>query len=516
MDRVAVRAALAVVLGAVVGAPGAAAAPPPPPGERAVPEVSVAWIGPDGALLAADAFLALATTPPPERGADPESYAVLVSVKAGTALPKSVTISSTRAPETSKSRLALEVVERALTEVPCPAAIEPGHTCAKAAPVRLVVDEIDRRHPLLEGRALLAEIGGVIEITGERVRGDRRRVAGQRPRSRGRLRVHLVRLEPKGPPPIGLDAEDAVRLAREEIDRASSVWSACGITFGPSSEAEVTVVDPPPPFLISLGCEAPTPAAGGSITFVVDGKEATVAVAPGTTPRGAARLVAAKIEALGFSATLSDNPVPHAAPLGSSDVLVRRKNGKAVAVQAPKKGLLSSDDALEVCIGRVDMSDGVQHFTDADAASGTLEERTLVKAFDDNDPSTLEVFVVPSFGGDTRIGESFIFLEHGAIRNVVLEDRAGFRAQRASFTLAHEIGHVLLDQPGHPDDFGADTPTSLMDSDAVAATAFGPRRLSPAECARAFAQSGPETPSRVLAPWPLAPVEGVRKKAKSR
>lgn len=518
MDRVGARGALALTAAALLGAlaRAGAAAPPPPAGGSTPPDVSVAWLGPDGAVLSADAFLPLATTPPPVRGADPESFSILVSAKTGAALPKTVTLSSTRAPETSKSRLALEVVERALTEIPCPPAIEPGRACAKAGPVRLVVDEIDRRHPLLEGRAILAELGGVIEVTGERVRADRRRVAGMHPRSRAHLRVHLVRLEPKGPPPIGLDAEDAVRLAREEIDRASSVWSACGVSFGPSSEAEIAVVDPPPAFLLSLGCDAPTPAAGGVISFVVDGKEASVSVAPGTTPRGAARLVATKIEALGLVATVSDNPVPHAAPLGSSDVLVRRKNGKMVAIQAPKKGHLSSDDALEVCVGRVDMSDGVQHFTDAEAAAGTLEERTLVKAFDDGDPSTVEVFVVPSFGGDTRIGESFIMLERGAIRNVVLEDRAGFRAQRASFTLAHELGHVLLDQPGHPDDFGADTPTFLMDSDAVAATAFGPRRLSPAECARALSQSGPAGPSKVLAPWPLAPVEGVRKKAKSR
>jgi hypothetical protein len=46
----------------------------------------------------------------------------------------------------------------------------------------------------------------------------------------------------------------------------------------------------------------------------------------------------------------------------------------------------------------------------------------------------------------------------------------------------------LLDQPGHTDDFGLDTPTFLMDADAVLAGAFGPRRLSTAECERAYRQ----------------------------
>ena len=66
--------------------------------------------------------------------------------------------------------------------------------------------------------------------------------------------------------------------------------------------------------------------------------------------------------------------------------------------------------------------------------------------------------------------------------------------------------HVLLDQPGHPDDFGVDTPTRLMDADAVNPTAFGPRRLEREECARAVRQSGEKTPSALLSPWPLAPM----------
>ena len=124
------------------------------------------------------------------------------------------------------------------------------------------------------------------------------------------------------------------------------------------------------------------------------------------------------------------------------------------------------------------------------------------KAFDDGEPSTLELYVVPSFGGDSRIGESFIFADGGAIKDVVLEDRASLRADRASFTLAHELGHVLLDQPGHPDDFGLDTPTRLMDADAVNASAFGPRRLTIAECERVVRQSGPSSPPRLLSAWP--------------
>jgi hypothetical protein len=84
------------------------------------------------------------------------------------------------------------------------------------------------------------------------------------------------------------------------------------------------------------------------------------------------------------------------------------------------------------------------------------------------------------------------------------------RADRATFALAHELGHVLLDDPGHPDDFGVDTPTRLMDADAANGTAYGPRRLLASECARALRQSGPGGRAEpLLAAWPLAPLAPV-------
>ena len=121
-----------------------------------------------------------------------------------------------------------------------------------------------------------------------------------------------------------------------------------------------------------------------------------------------------------------------------------------------------------------------------DAPAGTVEERTLIKAFDDGDPGTIEVFMIPAFGGGGRIGESFIASDYSSVRNAVILDRAGIRARRSSLTLAHELGHVFMDVPGHPDDYGADTPTLLMDSDGSDSSPFGPRRITVDECASPF------------------------------
>ncbi len=400
-----------------------------------------------------------------------------------------------------------------LGSVPCPDGVGASLACGSTSPIRVVPDEIDRNHPTVRDRSVRGELGGALEIAllgeprklgGLRVAGPRTSALGPLVRYRGVLRVFLVRPRPGGPPPVGGDDAGAMALARADVAQASALWGACGIGFGPPAETSISIVDPPRPHLVALGCDHGLPAAGGKVRVRVDGREIAVTLDKGTTPAGAARVLAASITAAGFSARISDNATIAAGARGSSDVLVRRKSGEPALVEPPASGPISTDPVLTACIGRVELEDGLQHFNDIDAIAGTVEERALIKALDDGDPSTIEVIVVPSFGGGGRIGESFIGADGGAIRNVLIEDRAALRADRASFALAHELGHVLLDEPGHPDDFGRDTPTRLMDADAANGTAFGPRRLLVDECVRALRQSGPTAAVPLLRPWPLS------------
>ncbi|UQA55661.1 ImmA/IrrE family metallo-endopeptidase [Polyangium aurulentum] len=401
-----------------------------------------------------------------------------------------------------------------LGSIPCPDGVPAGMACGSTRPIRAVPDEIDRDHPMVHDRSILAEVGGGLEVTspsarklgGLRVGGPRVSKLGPLVRYRGRLRVLLVRARPGGPPPIGGTDAGAIAIARAEAAQANALWGACGIHFGPPGELEAEVVDPPRPHLLALGCDQGLPASGGTVRVRVDGREITATLDRGILPGGASRVVGAAIAAAGFSVRISDNATIGAGAHGSSDVLVRRRDGSLATVEPPTSGPITTDATMTACIGRVDLEDGLQHFGDIDAIAGTVEERTLIKAFDDGDPATIEVLVVPSFGGGGRIGESFIGADGGAVRNVLIEDRAGIRADRASFALAHELGHVLLDDPGHPDDFGADTPTRLMDADAANPTAYGPRRLLVDECVRALRQSGPGAPAPIVSPWPLSPL----------
>jgi hypothetical protein len=275
------------------------------------------------------------------------------------------------------------------------------------------------------------------------------------------------------------------------------------MTFGPVAQMDVKVVSPPPPYLVALGDDVGLPAGGGEIRLRVEGKAVSFTTKKGWSTRQAALELQRVAERAGFKAAISENARISSGASPSVDVALRRADGQLASAEL----LGSSDPTLSVALGAVDLTDGLQHFGDTDSVAGTIEERALVKAVDDGDPRTIEVIVIPFFGSGGRIGESFIGSDGSSMRNVVIIDRAGVRARRTSLTLAHELGHVILDEPGHPDDYGVDTPTLLMDSDASDASPFGPRRLPAEDCARAVRQSGPGSRTPLLTEWKLAPLK---------
>ncbi len=384
-------------------------------------------------------------------------------------------------------------------------------TCFATAPLRFVVDDVDRRHPLVASRSIKAEVGGAIVVRGPngkklqaiRVAGPRSSPAGPIGRYRLSIRPIVMRLTHGGAPSVGGTDAGAVAAVRQELAVASAIWGQCGVTFGPVEQMDVKLVNPPPPYLVAFGDDLGLPASGGEIRLRVEGKLLTFSTKPGWSTRQAALELQRVAERAGFKAAISENARISSGAAPSVDVALRRADGQLASVE-----LLSSADAtMSVSIGAVDLSDGLQHFGDTDSVAGTIEERALVKAVDDGDPRTIEVIVVPFFGGGGRIGESFIGSDGSSMRNVVIIDRAGVRARRTSLTLAHELGHVILDEPGHPDDYGFDTPTLLMDSDASDASPFGPRRLRVEDCARALRQSGPGARIPLLTEWKLGPLK---------
>jgi hypothetical protein len=434
-----------------------------------------------------------------------ESEAVRLVFSGLGATPSALRLSTRR----ESGALLDALADPVLAPWPCPSGTAP---CWATQPLRLTPDSLDRDYPVARDRSLQAELGGELRVeVGAHALGSFRIGA---PHSAAfanverlslKLRVRVLRVSAGGPPAVGQDTAGALQIARAEVAAASKLWAQCGVALQGPTGADVQVVDPPPVQLVALGCDAGLPASGGQLALSVLGHRVRIATRPGEAPAVVAQRLAQALRALGLSAQISPNQRTNAGVSGAVDVLVRGAHGARVSIEADVDASvpLSTDPTLSVCLGEVDLSNGLSHFVESDAAVGTIEERALVKAFDDGDPTTIEVFIVPSFDQSGRIGESFIDDDGASLQNTVIIDRAALRAGPRSYALAHELGHVLLDMPGHPDDYGVDQSSSLMDSDASDASVFGPRRLGLAECERVLLESGPQARVPLLEPWPL-------------
>lgn len=401
-----------------------------------------------------------------------------------------------------------------LVPAKCPPG-EPAGGCWSSPPLRLTIDALDRAYAPTRERSIEAELGGQLLVeTGGSVLGAWPVGAPHSPsfatvgRLSARLRVRILRVNPGGTPAIGGDAGAAVQLARREVLAAGRLWAQCGLDLQGPGALDIQVVDPPPVQLLAVGCDTGLPASGGQVSFRAQGHSVRIATHAEDSPGVVAQRIASSLRRLGFAAQVSPNPRVSFGASGVFDVLIRnRLRPVSLGAELDPRLPLSSDPTLNVCLGEVDLSNGLSHFVEDDAAAGTLEERALIKAFDDGDPATIEVFIVPSFDQTGRIGESFIDDAGASVQNTVIIDRAALRAGPRSNALAHELGHILLDMPGHPDDYGVDQATSLMDSDASDASVFGPRRLSLPDCERMLRESGPDARVPLLRAWPLSPVQ---------
>jgi hypothetical protein len=319
---------------------------------------------------------------------------------------------------------------------------------------------------------------------------------------RGRLRVLVLRAARGSAPVLGENDAQALELARRQVEIANEIWGQCFIDFGPPEAAEVSVVDPPEPALLAISDLDGLPARGdGAIVFRARGKRiGPIALRRGALPEQTAAEIARVLRAQHFVPEISVNPrADHAAQRGA-DVLVRDAQGALVALSVDPEQPLSSDTQQRVSIGSVDLSDGVSEFDNTISAVGTLEERSLVKLLADGDPTSIEVLLVNRFVNRDRQGEAFIEADGSSMANTLIFDRNAVRYERQAWVQAHELGHVLLDEPFHPDNLGPDRPWLLMDADARQGRVLGPKRLTAEECEKARRRSGPDAHPPLLKP----------------
>ncbi|MFW5926325.1 MAG: hypothetical protein ACOCV4_09180 [Myxococcota bacterium] len=487
-------------LAAVTAPVGAAASDPSAPQVRFL-DARNRPLSPDRHALGVSHAMTNDATLPRERSPrgnspDPENFRIEVRHPRDAEIPATVDLVSVD-PESGTTRASLRRVPLVR--------VEPG--IHRTPWLRLVSDRIDALAPGVENRVLRVALRDVVHARGGALRahmpvGRPGPEGGPRAALRGRLRIRVLRLQPGGPPVIGRNEGDALRIAREQVAIANEIWLQCFVDFGKPADADVAVVDPPPPALVAIGEGNGLPAAGGGIVrFRVDDEAIEpVPTRAGHPPVLTALAVAKAVRAAGFEARVTENLPTEFGEGRSADVLVRRRDGRLATITADGDAPLGTDARQSVHIGSVDLTDGLHEFRNMTAGTGTLEERTLLKTLLDDDPTTIDLMVVNGFAAGTRQGEAFIEREGGPLVNALLLDRDGLRHQRSAWTQAHETGHVLLDNPYHPDQLGPDRPWLLMDGDTSLPRVTGPKRLTEAECRRARHRSGADALPSLLAP----------------
>lgn len=310
---------------------------------------------------------------------------------------------------------------------------------------------------------------------------------------RGTLQVTVLRNGERGPPAIGDDTTQAIALARRQVEIANEIWAQCFIDFGDPGQARVRLVDPPPPALLAVADLDGLPTRGvARIGFRANGRRiGPVRVEAASSPDRTASAIARALRRSGLRAEVTINPRTELGAGESADVVVRDLDGQLVRLTRDGDQPLSTDPQQTVTIGVVDLADGLDEFDNTLAVTGTLEERTLVKLLADADPTTIDVFVINRFVNRARQGEAFIEADGSSMANTLIFDRNAVRFERQAWVQAHELGHVLLDEPFHPDNLGPDRPWLLMDADARQGRVTGPKRISDRECQRARRRSGP-------------------------
>jgi hypothetical protein len=372
----------------------------------------------------------------------------------------------------------------------------PGSDRLRSGFLRLVSDSTDSSAPDVGFQLLQARLGDRVRATiDDRTLRAELRVggAGVRQPLRGTLRLTVLRVTANGPPSVGDDELQAITLARRQVEIANEIWAQCFIDFGAPEAASVLVANPPPPALLAVGDldGLPSLRAARVLLRVNERRVGPIEIPAGSVPERTAAAIARALRKAGFRADVTTNPRAELGAGMSADVVVRDARGELARLSRDGKEKLTTDPQQTVTLGVLDLSDGLDEFDNTLAVTGTLEERTLVKLLADQDPSTIDVFLINRFVNRARQGEAFIEADGSSMANTLVFDRNAVRYERQAWVQAHELGHVLLDEAFHPDNIAADRPWLLMDADARQGRVTGPKRISDTECERARRRSGP-------------------------
>lgn len=303
-----------------------------------------------------------------------------------------------------------------------------------------------------------------------------------------RIRITVLKTSKDGHPVVGESNIQTRAIVQHQIEILRDVLAQCSIDVEINPE-DLQIASPPEACLITVGDRHGLLTKGGLVRLTVDGTPyGPFEMPPNSTPSQTAQLLVKRLEDNGYRAQLTVNAKPATFAHPSADIVVRREDGHLARIDPWPGKPLFTDRQQTIEIGSVHPAFGIDSYDENNFPSGTLEERTLVKCLIDSAEPVINVFIVGELADPTRQGESFIRHSTPPMARTVLVDTRALVGARQSYTVSHEIGHVLLNDLDHPDARGDDRPFLLMHSRSSSALG-GPRHLTDDECAKMRAVS---------------------------
>lgn len=297
------------------------------------------------------------------------------------------------------------------------------------------------------------------------------------------LKVTVMRDGSEGRLAVGKDPVDARRAMWFQLRVVDEVLSQCGLRVPDIVDVPFSVADPPRGSLLVIGDPWGLASNGGLVRLKIEDEQLGPWRLPkNLTPAQTARALASRLSKRGYRAEVHVHPRVPSGNEGPADIAVYSRTRDALTVTAWPNAPVSTDEAQPIDLGRVTPCDGLDPYDYGREHIGTVEERALIELMGgQREKGRIEIIAVSRFACREKLGEAFLGSVNPNLGDTVIIDaRAALRARHA-FVLAHELGHVLLQSLGHPQDPPESSQTNLMSWD-TSAGLDGPRRLTRRQC----------------------------------
>jgi hypothetical protein len=267
------------------------------------------------------------------------------------------------------------------------------------------------------------------------------------------------------------------QILERHLDWTNEVLGQCGISVDTEEPGSMAYVEAPKQTFVSLGSELGILPTELEVSIEDEGRLfSRFGLAGMRIPLLAAQNLAAFLETQGLSCRVIENsPRPSRAHSGA-DLSCIRADGTPARLRIEAQPPFADIMTAEVVLG-----DGLTCYTQDLGSSGSPEQRALILGLWPSPPGISRLIIVDKLLCLQQLAQSFSDDPKSPLFGAMIIDRRGLARGREVFALAHELGHVLLSTPGHPEDDEPFDPELLMNSQSSSIYA-GPRRIPAPLC----------------------------------